>query len=135
MVYVADRSNRRIQVFDGEGSFQRQFTIDAPVPPDARPAIGNMPGEAEIAGGTFAPGAPWAICFSPPPDQVLYVSDAFPGRIYKLTPEGKLLGMLGRSGKKLKQFGWIHEMACPRPNVLYVAELLNWRVQKLLLEG
>ncbi len=135
LVYVADRSNRRIQVFDGEGSFRRQFTIDAPVPPDARPAIGNMPGEAEIAGGTFAPGAPWAICFSPPPDQVLYVSDAFPGRIYKLTPEGKLLGMLGRSGKKLKQFGWIHEMACPRPNVLYVAEILNWRVQKLLLEG
>ncbi|MGC2786827.1 MAG: peptidyl-alpha-hydroxyglycine alpha-amidating lyase family protein [Roseiarcus sp.] len=133
LVYVADRSNRRIQVFDGEGNFQRQFTIDAPVPPDAKPAIGDMPGEAQFAAGTFAPGSPWAICFSPPPDQVLYASDAFPGRIYKLTPEGKLLGMLGRSGKKLKQFGWVHEMACPKPNVLYVAELLNWRVQKLLL--
>jgi hypothetical protein len=135
LVYVADRSNRRIQVFDGEGNFQRQFTIDAPVPPDARPAIGNMPGEADFAAGTFAPGAPWAICFSPPPNQVLYASDGFPGRIYKLTPEGKLLGMLGRSGKKLKQFGFIHEMACPAPNVLFVAELLNWRVQKLLLKG
>jgi len=133
LVYVADRSNRRIQVFDGEGVFQRQFTIDAPVPADARPAIGNMPGEANVADTTFAPGAPWAICFSPPPDQVLYVSDAFPGRIYKLTREGKLLGMLGRSGKRLKQFGWIHEIACPKPNVLFVAELLNWRVQKLLL--
>ena len=65
LVYVADRSNRRIQVFDGEGAFQ--FTIDAPVPPDAEPAIGNIPGEAEIAAGTFAPGAPWAICLSPPP--------------------------------------------------------------------
>jgi DNA-binding beta-propeller fold protein YncE len=135
LVYVADRGNRRVQVFDGEGNFQMQFTIDAPVPADAKPAIGDMPGEAEIAAGTFAPGAPWAICFSPPPGQVLYVSDAFPGRIYKLTPEGKLLGMLGRSGKKLKQFGWVHEMACPKPNVLYVAELLNWRVQKLMLEG
>ena len=134
-VYVADRSNRRIQVFDGDGTFLRQFTIDAPVPPDAKPAIGNMPDEAALAAGTFAPGAPWAICFSPPPNQFLYVSDAFPGRIYKLTLEGKLLGMLGRSGKRLKQFGWIHEMACPAPNVLFVAELLNWRVQKLLLEG
>jgi NHL repeat len=134
-VYVADRSNRRIQVFDGDGAFLRQFTIDAPVPPDAKPAIGNMPDEAALAAGTFAPGAPWAICFSPPPNQVLYVSDAFPGRIYKLTLEGKLLGMLGRSGKRLKQFGWIHEMACPAPNVLFVAELLNWRVQKLLLQG
>jgi len=135
LVYVADRSNRRIQVFDGEGAFQRQFTIDVPVPPDVKPAIGNMPGEAEIAAGTFAPGAPWAICLSPPPNQVLYAADGFPGRIYKLTLDGKLLGMLGRSGKRLKQFGWIHEMACPEPNVLFVAELLNWRVQKLSLVG
>jgi NHL repeat len=134
-VYVADRSNRRIQVFDGEGTFLRQFTIDAPAPPEAKPAIGDMPDEATLAAGTFAPGAPWAICFSPPPNQILYASDGFPGRIYKLTLEGKLLGMLGRSGKRLKQFGWIHEMACPEPNVLFVAELLNWRVQKLLLEG
>ena len=43
LVYVADRSNRRIQVFDGDGNFQRQITIDVPVPPDARPAIGNIP--------------------------------------------------------------------------------------------
>src|SRR6202041_2241378 len=61
-VYVADRSNRRIQVFDGEGNFLRQFTIDVPVPPGARPAIGYAPDEAAIAAGTFAPGAPWAIC-------------------------------------------------------------------------
>src|SRR2546427_9288347 len=26
-IYVADRGNRRIQVFDGEGTFQREFTI------------------------------------------------------------------------------------------------------------
>jgi sugar lactone lactonase YvrE len=134
-VYVADRSNRRIQVFDGEGKFQRQFTIDLPVPPDARPAIGNMPDEAAIAAGTFAPGSPWAICISPGPNQVLYSSDAFPGRIYKLTLDGKLLGVLGRPGKQLKQFGWIHQMACPSENLLYVAELLNWRVQKLVLHA
>jgi hypothetical protein len=41
--------------------------------------------------------------------------------------------MLGRSGKQLKQFGWIHEIACPNENTLYVAEILNWRVQKLIL--
>src|SRR5580704_4842460 len=60
-VYVADRSNRRIQVFDGEGNFQRQFTIDVPVPAGARAAIGYVPDEAAIAAGTFAPGSPWAI--------------------------------------------------------------------------
>ena len=134
-IYVADRANRRIQVFDGDGKFLRQFTIDVPVPPDARPAIGNIPGEAQIAAGTSAPGAPWAICISPGPNQVLYSSDAWPGRIYRLTLGGKLIGMLGQSGKQLKQFGWIHQMACPADNVLYVAELLNWRVQKLVLRG
>ncbi len=44
-----------------------------------------------------------------------------------------MLGVLGRSGRQSKQFGWIHEMACPSENEIYVAELLNWRVQKLIL--
>jgi DNA-binding beta-propeller fold protein YncE len=131
-VYVADRGNRRIQVFDGDGKFLRQFTIDVPVAPDSRPAIGNKPTSST---GTMAPGAPWAICITPGPHQVMYASDAFPGRIYKLTLDGRVLGVLGQSGKQLKQFGWIHEMACPSEHTLYVAELLNWRVQKLILQG
>ena len=130
-IYVADRGNRRIQVFDTEGKFLRQFTIDVPIPPDARPAIGNKP---TATTGTMSPGAPWAICITPGPNQVLYASDAFPGRIYKLSLEGKVLGVLGKSGKQLGQFGWIHEIACPSADELYVAELLNWRVQKLILE-
>ena len=65
--------------------------------------------------------------------QVLYVSDAFPGRIYKLSLDGQVLGMLGGTGKTPGLFGWIHEIACPRENELYVAELLNWRAQKLVL--
>jgi DNA-binding beta-propeller fold protein YncE len=136
-VYVADRGNRRIQVFDGEGSFQREIRIDVPFDPKARTAIGPRPDLAKLeASGaplTQAPGAPWAVCITPGPNQVLYTSDAYPGRVYKLSLEGKVLGVLGESGKQLKQFGWIHEIACPSENVLYVAELLNWRVQKLML--
>lgn len=132
-VYVADRGNRRIQVFNGDGKFLRQITIDVPARPNARPAIGNMPKDPAALKGTMAPGAPWAICITPPPHQFLYSSDAYPGRIYKLALDGKVLGMLGESGKQLKQFGWIHEIACPSENELYVAELLNWRVQKLIL--
>ncbi|MEA2862653.1 MAG: hypothetical protein QOC84_609 [Bradyrhizobium sp.] len=133
-VYVADRGNKRIQVFDGDGQFLRQFTIDVPLPADAKPAIGKIPDEAMMAGGTFAPGSPWALCITPPPNEVLYSSDAWPGRIYKLTLEGKVVGVFGQSGKQLKQFGWIHAMACPSENVIYAAELLNWRVQKLILK-
>jgi DNA-binding beta-propeller fold protein YncE len=132
-VYVADRGNHRIQVFDGDGTFLRQIVIDVPVPAGAKPAIGNMPDEALMSKGTFAPGSPWTICITPGPNQVLYSADAWPGRIYKLSLDGKVLGVLGQSGKQLKQFGWIHEIACPSENLLYVGELLNWRVQKLEL--
>jgi sugar lactone lactonase YvrE len=133
-IYVADRGNRRIQVFDTEGKFLRQITIDVPFDPNARPAIGNKPVLPIKGAQTMAPGSPWAICITPDPNQVLYVSDAYPGRIYKLTLDGRVLGVLGESGKQLKQFGWIHEIACPSVNELYVSELLNWRVQKLILE-
>jgi len=130
-IYVADRGNRRIQVFNTDGKFLRQFTIDVPAPADARPAIGNKPASTT---GTMSPGAPWTLCITPGPNQVLYTSDAFPGRIYKLSLDGKVLGVLGKSGKQLGQFGWIHEIACSSADELYVAELLNWRIQKLVLE-
>jgi hypothetical protein len=133
-IYVADRGNRRIQVFDVEGKFLRQIAIDVPFDVNAKPAIGNKPDAAILGNQTQAPGAPWAICITPPPHQVLFSSDGYPGRIYKLSLDGKILGVFGESGKQLKQFGWIHEIACPSENVLFVAELLNWRVQKLILE-
>ena len=139
-IYVADRGNRRIQVIDPKtNQFVREIKIDAPVPPDAQPWMGAKPDVARLLADaspgtlTMAPGAPWAVCVSGGPTQYLYASDAFPGRIYKLTLDGKLVGMLGKSGHQTKQFGWIHEIACPSENEIYVAELLNWRAQKLLL--
>jgi DNA-binding beta-propeller fold protein YncE len=142
-IYVADRGNRRVQVIDPKtNQFVREIKIDVPVPTDAMPWMGAKPDVARLlapdappGAATMAPGAPWAVCVTQAPGtQYLYFSDAFPGRIYKLTLDGKLVGMLGRSGHQLKQFGWIHEIACPSENELYVAELLNWRVQKLLLK-
>jgi len=136
-IYVADRGNRRIQVFDGDGNLQRVMTIDVPYDPEAQPAIGNKPDVQKLIKSgavlTQTPGAPWALCITPGPNQVLFASDAYPGRVYKMTLDGKVLGVLGESGKQAKQFGWIHEIACPSENTLFVAELLNWRVQKLTL--
>ena len=129
-IYVADRANRRIQVFDPNGTFIRAITIDVPFDQATRPAIGNMPSPE---GAAVQSGAPWAICITPGPNQVLFSSDAYPGRLYKLTLDGKVLGVFGKSGKQPGQFGWIHEIACPSENELYVAEILNWRIQKLTL--
>jgi DNA-binding beta-propeller fold protein YncE len=105
-VYVGDRENNRIQVFDGEGNFLKEWTTI---------------------------GAPWAICITPGSKQVLYTSDSTAGRIYKLDLDGNILGQFGKSGKLLGQFGWVHEISCPAENTLFVAELLNWRIQKLIL--
>jgi hypothetical protein len=134
-IYTADRGNRRIQVFDGEGTLLNTIKIDVPFDANAVPVIGNKPDltNYQQVGGTFSPGAPWALCITPGANQVLYVADAYPGRIYKLSLDGKVLGVLGESGRQLKQFGWIHEIACPSENVLFVAEIITWRIQKLLL--
>ena len=58
----------------------------------------------------------------------------FPGRILKVSLDGKVLGVIGRSGRNLKQFSGGHQLACPNENEIYVAETSNWRVQKLILK-
>ena len=95
--------------------------------------LGDAPTAETAATQLAVSGAPWAICITPPNaqgTQYLYSSDGFPGRVYKLTLDGKVLGWLGRASHQAKQFGWIHEIACPSENTLFVGELLNWRVQK-----
>jgi len=64
----------------------------------------------------------------------MYVADLYPARIYKLTLDGKVLGMFGRNGRQLGEFGGMHQLACPSENTIFVAELLNRRVQKLVLQ-
>jgi len=131
-IYVGDRANSRIQVFTGTGQFLRQIRIEVTAPPGLRPVIGNMP-NPNVVNKTQLPGAPWALCITPGPNPVLYSSDAFPGRIYKLTLDGRLLGQIGEVGRAPGKFAWIHEIACPSENNLFVAELLSWRVSKLTL--
>jgi len=113
-VYVADRDNRRIQVFDSEGTFKTQFR--------------NV-------------GSPWAICINPGARQFLYVSNSNPpnnldydGEILKMTLDGRIVGKFGRAGKLLKEFGTVNAIDCRTENELYVGELGNWRVQKVTLK-
>jgi hypothetical protein len=133
-VYVGDRANRRVQVFDTDGNFKRMFTVDVPPEPGTVATNGNTPTGARLA---QAIGAPNSLCIPPGanPNQVLFLGEStFPGRIFKLTLEGKVLGVIGKSGRNLKEFSGGHQLACPTENELYVAESSNWRVQKLLLK-
>ena len=130
-IYVGDRSNRRIQVFDTDGTFLRMFTIDVLPAPGTRAVNGNTPTGERLAAVI---GAPNSICITPGSNQVLFVGEStFPGRLFKLSLDGKVLGVIGRSGRQLKQFSGAHQLACPSENEVYAAETSNWRVQKLIL--
>ena len=114
-VYVADMGNQRIQVFDNDGTFKTEFK--------------NV-------------GAPRAICISPGAQQYLYSSNSNPtedpflnGEIYKMQLDGTVVGRIGRAGKQFKEFGMVNAIDCREANTLYVAELMNWRVQKLSLKN
>ncbi len=130
-VYVADRGNRRVQVFDTEGKYLREFTIDVPVDlKRGKIVYGAESPNAKT--GSQAPGAPDALCMTPGPNPVLFVGDLYPSRIYKVSLEGKVLGVFGQPGRNLGEFGWIHAIACPSEDEIWVGELINWRVQKLV---
>jgi hypothetical protein len=130
-VYVGDRANRLIQVFDTDGKFLRMFTIDVPPVPGTHAVNGNTPTGQRLAAVI---GAPNAICITPGPNQVMFVGEStFPGRLFKVSLDGQVLGVIGRSGRQLKQFSGAHEIACPSETEVYAAESSNWRVQKLIL--
>jgi len=125
-IYVADRSNARIQVFDGDGNFQRMILLNVPYDKTRHPVLGNPPQNAPDVT------QPWALCMTNTMPQYLYVADQEPGRIYKVNPkDGKILGWFGESGHDLGQLSWVHGIACPSENTLFVADMNNWRVLKV----
>jgi sugar lactone lactonase YvrE len=126
-VYAADRGNRRIQVFDKDGNFTRFIHLNVPYDKKRLLVLGNLtPNRPDET-------APWTLCITTNgPTQYLFAADAEPGRLYKLTLDGKIVGWFGESGRQWGQFNWPHGIACPSENEVYVADLNNWRVVKLV---
>jgi hypothetical protein len=112
-VYVGDRSNKRLSVFDNDGTFKTAYI--------------NV-------------GSPWAVCITPGQHQYLYSSNSTGttdmengGEIYKMELDGRILGKFGKGGKQMKEFMAVHELDCRTDNEVYAGEISNWRVQKLTL--
>jgi sugar lactone lactonase YvrE len=117
-VYVADRSNTRLQVFDNNLN---------------KKAIYDNIGDS------------WSVCVSPGPHQYLFTSNSNPngnapgswdntGEIYKMELDGKIIGKFGHAGKLPGGFQVVHMMDCRNPNEIIVAEIESWRVQKITLK-
>ena len=57
------------------------------------------------------------------------------GEVYKVDIDsGANIGKFGRAGKAPGEFATIHQIDCRDPDVLYTAEINNWRSQKILLK-
>ena len=58
----------------------------------------------------------------------------FTGEVYKMELDGTIVGKFGKAGKAPGEFATIHQMDCRDPDVIYTAEINNWRSQKILLK-
>ncbi len=102
LVYVADRNNSRVQVFDPNGRFLAKWT--------------------DV-------GQPWGLIYSAK-ENVLYMCDGLNNRIAKLSLDGKVLGTLSSFGKTPGKLDFVHNIAIDSTGAIYVAEIKNWRLQK-----
>jgi sugar lactone lactonase YvrE len=128
-VYVADRNNSRIQVFDSNGTHLRTMLLNVPYPADYQPPFTAVNASRPVRAST----QPWAMCITNTSPQYMWVADNEPGRIYKMRLDGKIEGWLGSSGRQVGQFNWIHGLDCSQPDVLFVADMNNWRVQRITI--
>jgi peptidylamidoglycolate lyase len=112
-VYVCDRSNSRIQIFDARGKFLDQWK---------GPQIGRPYGVAVASTGHI-----FVIDGGEPS---LRQSDR--GKAVELDADGRVLDTFGSFGKEPGQFQVGHDIAVANDGSVYVAEGAGLRVQKFV---
>ena len=108
-IYVADRNNWRIQVYDTDLNLKKSL-------------VGM--------------GSPWGICVSPGSPQYLFSGDGTTGKLYKMDMDGKLLGWAQTSlGQGEDDAGrLIHMIHCESANVVYLGSAILWQVDKITIK-
>ena len=107
-VYVADSRNSRIQVFDMQGNYKRQF------------------GTSKILG------RPMNMAIH---NNKIYIADYWKDRIVIFTLEGAYIGSIGKSGNGQAEFHGPGGVSISPHGTLFVVDFYNHRVQELSLEG
>jgi len=103
LLYIADRNNARIQVFDADGNYIRE---------------------------SQHPGTPCGLFMGA--DQHIWLAHGHTGQIMKLDLDGNVVGAManGGTGKIPGKYGEAHYIAVSPRDEVFVADTLNWRVQK-----
>jgi peptidylamidoglycolate lyase len=112
-VYVADRSNARVQIFDGEGHYLEEWKSSL----FGRPydiAVG-ADGTAFVADGGDQPDVP--------PDR---------SGVAVVGADGAVLERFGRFGNYDGEFAMAHDIAVARDGSVYVGDITGMRVQKFV---
>jgi sugar lactone lactonase YvrE len=102
LLYVADRENRRILVFDQEGELVKGWVYR------------GMACSLTLGG-----------------DGLLYMTTGFDGQIVALDMNGRVLGVTGRPGEGRNEYGEAHDIAVARDGSIFVADVVNKRLEKL----
>ena len=102
-VYVGDRENFRVQVFDGDGKFLAEWK--------------------DV-------GSPWGLDLQA--DQTMFIADGYNDRVLKVDLTGKVLGAFGGNGRMPGELSYIHHLEVDGSGNIYVGEIKNQRVQKFV---
>jgi streptogramin lyase len=103
LIYVADRENRRIQIFDDEGTYLKEWHYK---------------------------GLPCGLHFDS--EGTLWMVSGFAGEILRLDDHGKVVAATGQPGKKLGEFGEAHYMTLAPGDVIYVADTIKPDLHKFI---
>jgi DNA-binding beta-propeller fold protein YncE len=117
LLYVCDRVNNRIQVFQKDGTFVR---------------------ELRVAPETLGAGSAWDIAFSKDPAQTyIYLADGLNEKIWIIERESmQILTNFGDGGRQPGQFFGVHSIATDSHGNLYSTETYEGkRVQKFVYRG
>jgi len=114
-LYVCDRGNNRIQVFEKSGKFIRQMVFEA---------------------DTKGSGSVWDLIPSDESQKYILIADGTNNEVYIVLKEtGERIGSFGRSGRNAGDFHWVHNIAVDSQGSVYTTEVDNGkRAQKFILQ-
>ena len=102
LLWVADRENQRVQIFDQDGKFIREMKYA---------------------------GLPCSLAIG---DRYIYIVNGFAGQLLQLNLDGRVLAAVGKSGKGLGEFGEAHALTVGPKGDIWVADSVNSAVQKFV---